>query len=67
LLLCTLKDARLIQMQLDKAQEKVISTREFLANKYGRMRDLCISPSGEVFVCTSNGNQTDKLIKISAQ
>jgi glucose/arabinose dehydrogenase len=66
LLLCTLKDARLIQLQLDNAQEKVISTQEFLVNKYGRLRDVCISPTGEVYVCTSNGNQTDKLVRIFA-
>ena len=67
LLLCTLKDARLIRLQLDDAQEKIISTQEFFVNKYGRMRDVCISPAGEVYVCTSNGSQGDKLIRIFAQ
>jgi aldose sugar dehydrogenase len=66
LLLATLKDSRLIQLQLDDAQEKVISTQEFYVNKYGRMRDICISPAGDVYVCTSNGNGADKLIRISA-
>jgi glucose/arabinose dehydrogenase len=66
LLLATLKDSRLIQLQLDDAQEKVVSTQEFLVNKYGRMRDICISPTGDVYVCTSNGNDGDKLIRISA-
>ena len=32
--------------------------------KYGRMRDVCISPDGKVYICTSNGGN-DKVIEIS--
>ena len=37
---------------------------EFYTNKYGRMRDVCISPEGKVYVCTDNGSD-DKIIEVS--
>jgi len=29
------------------------------------LRDLCISPAGKVYVCTSNGGNNDVLVEIS--
>ena len=65
LLLCTLKDSRLIQMKLNGAHDAITETNEFFVNTYGRLRDLCISPGGNVYFCTSNGGNADKLIKLS--
>jgi glucose/arabinose dehydrogenase len=64
LLLVTLKNARLYQMKLDDAFSSITTTNEYFSGKYGRMRDLCISPAGKVYLCTSNGNN-DKIIEIS--
>ncbi len=64
LLLCTLKDSRLIQLQLNDTQDKITAMNEFFINKYGRLRDACVSPSGDVYLCTSNGGGTDQLIKV---
>ncbi len=64
LLLVTLKNARLYQMELDNSFSSIVSTNEFFTNKYGRMRDICISPGGKVYICTSNGSN-DKIIEIS--
>ena len=64
LLLVTLKNARLYQLKLDDSFSSVSVTNEYLAGKYGRMRDLCISPAGKVYICTSNGSN-DKIIEIS--
>jgi glucose/arabinose dehydrogenase len=66
LLLATLKNTRLIQLKLNAARNGIDSTFEFYANKYGRMRDVCISPEGKVFVCTDNGGD-DKIIEISGR
>ena len=63
LLLTALKDSRLYQLKLNAGNDAVESTTEFLNNKYGRLRDLCISPDGKVYVCTSNGNN-DMIIEI---
>lgn len=66
LLLVTLKNARLYQMKLDNAFTTVSETNEFFINKYGRMRDLCISPAGKIYICTGNGSN-DKIIEIGKQ
>ncbi|MBS1597582.1 MAG: PQQ-dependent sugar dehydrogenase [Bacteroidetes bacterium] len=66
LLLCTLKDSRLIQLPLNDAHDAIIGANEFYANTYGRLRDLCISPQGNIYFCTSNGGNNDKLVKIFA-
>lgn len=67
LLMVALKDARLYQMKLDVTFKIIDSTNQYFVNKYGRMRDLCISPEGKVYLCTSNGNNTDRIIEIRRQ
>jgi glucose/arabinose dehydrogenase len=64
LLLCTLKGSKLIQLKLNNDNISINSGAEFFDGKFGRLRDLCISPDGKVYLCTSNG--IDKIIEISA-
>jgi glucose/arabinose dehydrogenase len=64
LLMATLKNETLYQMKLDDSFSSVANTNEYFANKYGRMRDICISPAGKVYICTSNGGN-DKVIEIT--
>jgi glucose/arabinose dehydrogenase len=64
LLLATLKNSRLYQLKLDDAHNNITSSNEYFTNDYGRMRDICISPEGKVYICTSNGSN-DKVIEIS--
>jgi aldose sugar dehydrogenase len=63
LLLATLKNQTLYAYKLNSAGTSVASVNGFLANKYGRLRDICVSPQGRVYICTSNGNN-DKVIEI---
>ncbi len=63
LLLVALKDSRLYQLKLNDNFSSIASTNEYFTNKYGRMRDICISPAGKVYICTSNGGN-DKIIEI---
>jgi len=65
LLLVALKDARLYQMKLNASFNDITAVKEYFVNDYGRMRDLCISPDGKVYICTSNGGNDDKIIEIS--
>ena len=65
ILMCTLKDSRLIHLKLSDDHLSVTSSQEFFINQYGRLRDICISPDGRVFLCTSNGNGEDKLIAVT--
>jgi glucose/arabinose dehydrogenase len=67
LLLATLKNARLYQLKLDNSYSTVTETNEFFTNKYGRMRDLCISPAGKVYICSSNGNNNDVIVEVGKE
>lgn len=61
LILATLKDASLYQLKLNAAGDKIEETKKLLSGTYGRLRDVCISPDGKVFVATSNGSN-DKIV-----
>ncbi len=65
LLLATLKNKRIYQLKLSADGQTVVSTKEYFNNVWGRLRDICISPAGRVYLCTSNGGNNDKLIEIS--
>lgn len=65
LLLTTLKSQRLYQLQLSSDGQQVTGSRTWFNNAFGRLRDVCISPAGRVYLCTSNGND-DKVIEISS-
>lgn len=64
LLMCTLKDATLYQLKLSDDKKSIAETITYLRNEYGRLRDICISPDGKVYICTGNGNN-DKIIVIN--
>lgn len=67
LLVCTLKASRLLQLKLsDGAATQITASNEFFTNTYGRLRDLCISPAGKVYFCTSNGNN-DKIVEVTVK
>lgn len=65
LLVVALKNARLYQLKLNSTFNAITETNEYLTNDHGRLRDLCISPAGKVYICTSNGEGNDKIIVIS--
>jgi len=64
LIMVSLKDSRFYQMKLNATFNSITETNEFFTNKYGRMRDVCISPAGKIYICTSNGNNNDRLIVV---
>ncbi|MFD0794754.1 PQQ-dependent sugar dehydrogenase [Mucilaginibacter litoreus] len=63
LLLAVLKDSELLQIKLNATGTGVEQVNTFYKNKYGRMRDVAISPGGKVYIITSNGNN-DKVIEV---
>ena len=67
LLLVALKESRLYQLKLDAAFTSIASTTEYFAGSYGRMRDVCVSPTGNVYICTSNGGNNDRIIEVRKQ
>lgn len=64
LLVATLKNTRLMQLKLDAAHTTITEVNEFFNGQYGRMRDVCISPNGTVYICTSNGSN-DKIVVVT--
>ncbi|SFH46811.1 PQQ-dependent sugar dehydrogenase [Pedobacter insulae] len=64
LLLALLKGAKLMQLKFDDTQTKIVGTKDFYVNEFGRLRAICQSPTGKIYICTSNGNN-DKIIEIS--
>jgi glucose/arabinose dehydrogenase len=64
ILLTTLKDASLRQLKLSADGNSVVSTAIYFKDVYGRLRDICISPSGKVYICTSNGGNNDMIIEV---
>jgi aldose sugar dehydrogenase len=71
LLMVTLKASRLIAMKLNETGDSIVALNEYFDGTFGRLRDLCISPEGRVFISTSNkdgrGNpkvQDDRIIEI---
>ncbi|BAV09654.1 Glucose/arabinose dehydrogenase, beta-propeller fold [Filimonas lacunae] len=65
LLLATLKDATLYRFTLTGGGSTVDAPEKLFAGQWGRLRDVCVSPAGRVYICTSNGSNQDKLIEIS--
>jgi glucose/arabinose dehydrogenase len=65
LLMCTLKDASLRVLTLSSDGLSVVKQQTVYKSRFGRIRDICISPAGKVYLCTSNGGGDDVLIEIS--
>ena len=53
LLLAVLKDSKLVQLTLDAAGLTIPTRTDFLSG-FGRLRSICVSPQGRVYVGTSN-------------
>ena len=65
LLLVTLKDESLRVLKLSNDGLSISGQQTLFKGVYGRLRDVCISPAGRVYLCTSNGGNADKLVEIS--
>jgi glucose/arabinose dehydrogenase len=54
ILMVSLKASRLIVLKLNLTGLGVLSKEEYFNNWWGRLRDICISNDGRVFISTSN-------------
>lgn len=66
LLVASLKNTTLYVLHLNDQRTAISSSEEYFNGQFGRLRDICISPSGTVYICTSNG-QNDALIAVNAR
>jgi len=75
LLLASLKADDLRVLKLNEAGDSILSEEIFFDNEYGRLRDICVSPDGDIYFATSNqdgrGNDgfpvgtDDRIIRVS--
>jgi glucose/arabinose dehydrogenase len=66
LLMTSLKNATLFRHQLNAEGTAIQSTEQLFRTRWGRLRDVCVSPAGRIYLCTSNGNDQDILLEISS-
>ena len=55
LLMTVLKDKMLVQFEFSEDGQSVTSETEFFEYKWGRLRDICVSDDGKIYLAT-NGN-----------
>jgi mono/diheme cytochrome c family protein len=75
ILMVTLKTQSLRVLKLNPAGTAVVDEQVYFEQAYGRLRDICISPAGDVYLSTSNRDwnpaegfpkeSDDRIIKIS--
>lgn len=65
MIISTLKDATLYQFPLTNGGQAPGSPKQYFDEKWGRLRDICVSPDGRVYICTSSGGDGDLLLEIS--
>jgi hypothetical protein len=63
-LLLSLKGSRFTQLKLNEAGDKIIGSKDFFINEFGRLRAICQSPDGKIYIGSSNGGN-DKIIEIA--
>jgi len=72
LLVTSLRGAALWRLQLSEDGRSVVSTDVIYRGDYGRLRDVLVSPDGEVYIATSNedgrgqpASDDDRILKIT--
>jgi glucose/arabinose dehydrogenase len=73
LLVTSLKASCLVALNLSEDGRSVTGESQYFNNWFGRLRDLCVSPSGDLYLAVSNrdGRGTirpgdDRIVKVSA-
>jgi len=54
ILMTTLKAGKLVSLKLSSDGLSITGQSEWFVNNYGRLRDICISPDGRIFIAVSN-------------
>ena len=53
LLMTVLKDKMLVRFELTEDGQSMESYTEFFNNEWGRLRDICVSPDGKIYLATN--------------
>lgn len=64
LLMVSLKATKLTQLKLNETGDQIASSTDFFVNNFGRLRAICQSPDGKIYIASGNGSN-DKIIEIA--
>lgn len=64
LLMTSLKDTHLYEFTLNTTKDSITASSIISAASFGRLRDICISPSGRIYLSTSNSGSSGTGAKI---
>jgi glucose/arabinose dehydrogenase len=53
LLMTVLKDKMLVRFEFSDDGQEVVEYTEFFNNEWGRLRDICVSPNGKIYLATN--------------
>jgi aldose sugar dehydrogenase len=73
ILLTILKDKKLVALKMSSDGSMVKSQTHYLTNAFGRLRDICIGPDGEIYLATNGANwnnsapNTHSIIRLTPQ
>lgn len=56
LLMTVLKDKKLVRFQFSEDGETITAEDDFFSNTWGRLRDICFSPDGKIYIATNGSN-----------
>lgn len=71
LLMTTLKDSHLYKLELSDEGTQIMTASVLSGITYGRLRDICISPEGKIYLSTTNSNAdgkppfTDRIVEVT--
>lgn len=68
-LMTVMKSQRLVRLRLSPDGTQLLDQTNYLQNQFGRIRDICISPIGDVYISTTNrdaygSGQPDRIIRL---
>tara|TARA_B100000886_G_scaffold329009_1_gene277954 strand:+ start:1798 stop:3348 length:1551 start_codon:yes stop_codon:yes gene_type:complete len=55
LLMTVLKGKKLVRFEFNSSGQEIINETDFFVQEWGRLRDICVSPDGKIYLAT-NGN-----------
>jgi glucose/arabinose dehydrogenase len=70
ILMTTLKNKRIYALKLDESGTEVTEENQYFTNLWGRLRDICVGPNGEIYLATNGpdwGNSepfTHSIVKV---
>jgi glucose/arabinose dehydrogenase len=56
LLMTVLKGKKLVRFNFNETGDTIIDETDFFYNRWGRLRDICLSPDGKIYLATNGNN-----------